>query len=384
MGAAVAANDPEGDSVTYTLASGSDSDQFVLDANSGRLELAAGATLDYETESSLQVVLQVSDGKDAAHGQDDSTDDTIIVTISLLNVDEEGVVSLSSTAPEVGAALTASLTDPDGSLSGIAWQWATASVDVQGWTDIAGATSDTYIPGSDDGGMFLRATASYTDGEGSGKSASKVSSNTAQTLAGVDTTLKSLRFNKIPFWLNGATLDYTISVPNSISQIKVKTVASAESGVTVAISPADSSDTKQGHQVDLSEGDNEINIVVSDDNGDASTAYVITIDRRGSSETLSSSCNSDLSAFLASHCGAGDFADYRVELDGSYTIDWSDWSSEHPGVNAYSVSLEQFTYRTYHRRNGGASVSRLDNKYEACESSDGLWNCQDPVVPRPP
>ena len=301
--------------------------------------------------------MRVSDLKDANHNYDRSVDDSITVTINLLNVDEEGLVDLSSTEPSEGQALTATLTDPDGSLSGITWQWARASIEESGWTDITGATSSTYTPVSDDGGMFLRATASYTDGEGSGKSASKVSSNTVQTLAGVDTTLKSLRFNKIPFWLNGVTLDYTISVPNSISQIKVKTVASAESGVTVAISPADSSATKQGHQINLSEGDNEINVVVSDDNGGASTTYVIMIDRRGSSETLSSSCDSDLSAFLVSHCGAGDFADYRVELDGSYTIDWSDWSSEHPGVNAYSVSLERFIYRTYHRRNGGASVS---------------------------
>ncbi len=380
VGAAVAANDPEGNFLTYSLATGPDSNQFLLDTTDGRLLVVDGAVLDYETRPSLEVVLRVSDLKDANHNFDRSVDDSITVTINLLNVDEEGLVDLSSTEPSESQALTATLTDPDGSLSDITWQWARGSIEESEWTDITGATSSTYTPVSDDGGMFLRATASYTDGEGSGKSASKVSSNTVQTLAGVDTTLKSLRFNKIPFRLNGATLEYTIGVPNSISQIKVKTAASAEAGVTVAISPADSSDSKPGHQVNLSEGDNEINITVSDDNGDASTEYVIAIDRRGSSETLSASCNSDLSAFLASHCGAGDFADYRVELDGSYTIDWSDWASEHPGVNAYSVSLEQFMYRTYHRRNGGASVSRLDNKYETCESSDGLWNCQDPLV----
>ena len=379
VGDAVAANDPEEDTVTYTLTSGSDSGQFVLDPNSGRLELAAGAILDYETRASLEVALQVSDGKDASHNLDSAVDDTITVTVSLLNVDEEGLVDLSSTEPSEGEALTAALTDPDGSLSDINWQWARASIDESGWTDIDGATSDTYTPAPDDGGMFLRATASYTDGEGSGKSASKVSSNTVQAQVGIGTSLETLSFNKIPFALNGVTLEYTISVPNSISQIKVKTVASAESGVTVAISPADSSDTRRGHQVNLSEGENEISIAVSEDNGDASTTYAVTVDRRDPSESLSASCASDVPAFLASHCSAGDFADYRVELDGSYTIDWSDWDSEHAAVNAYSVTLEQFLYRSYHRRNGGASVSRLDNKYENCESTDGLWSCQDPA-----
>ena len=379
VGAAVAANDPEGNFLAYSLATGPDSNQFLLDTTDGRLLVVDGAVLDYETRQSLEVVLRVSDLKDADHNFDRSVDDSITVTINLLNVDEEGLVDLSSTEPSEGQALTATLTDPDGSLSGITWQWARAPIDESGWTDITVATSSTYTPVSDDGGMFLRATATYTDGEGSGKSASKVSSDTVQTLAGVDTTLKSLRFNRVPFSLNGTTLEYTVSVPNSVSQVKVKTAAAADSGVTVAISPADSSDTKPGHQVNLSEGENEINITVSDDNGDASTAYVVTIDRRGSSETLAASCSSDLSAFRVSHCGTGDFADYRVELDGSYTIDWSDWASDHQGVNAYSISLEQFMHRTYHRRNGGASISRLDNKYETCESSDGVWSCQDPV-----
>ncbi len=62
-----------------------------------------------------------------------------------------------------------------------------------------------------------------------------------------DTGLESLSFRKIPFSLSGSRLEYTISVPNSISQTRVKATASAESGVTVAISPADSSATKKGH-----------------------------------------------------------------------------------------------------------------------------------------
>ena len=39
-----------------------------------------------------------------------------------------------------------------------------------GWTSIAGATSNTYTPDTDDVGSYLRATANYTDGEGFGKS----------------------------------------------------------------------------------------------------------------------------------------------------------------------------------------------------------------------
>ena len=45
------------------------------------------------------------------------------------------------------------------------------------WTLISGATSATYTPVAADEGRFLQATASYTDGEGSGKSAQAVSTN---------------------------------------------------------------------------------------------------------------------------------------------------------------------------------------------------------------
>ncbi len=86
-----------------------------------------------------------------------------------------------------------------------------------------------------------------------------------------------------------------------------------------------------------------------------------------------------MSAWLAAHCGGGDFADYRVELDGSYTIDWSGWASDKPGVRACSVRLEQFIYRTYHLGNGAAISASPTNVYESCESAGGQWSCQGPA-----
>ena len=43
---------------------------------------------------------------------------TITVTIEVLNVDEDGVVTLSQLQPQVDTALRASLDDPDGMVSG--------------------------------------------------------------------------------------------------------------------------------------------------------------------------------------------------------------------------------------------------------------------------
>ena len=59
--------------------------------------------------------------------------------------------------------------DPDGNVSGEAWQWARDDGAGGDFEDIAGATSAAYTPVADDVGRRLRARVTYTDGEGSGK-----------------------------------------------------------------------------------------------------------------------------------------------------------------------------------------------------------------------
>ena len=71
----------------------------------------------------------------------------------------------------------ASLSDPDGGVTGEMWQWAKSSNGSTGWTNIQGATSGSYTPGESDAGIFLRATASYDDAVGTGKSAQAATSS---------------------------------------------------------------------------------------------------------------------------------------------------------------------------------------------------------------
>ena len=111
----------------------------------------------------------------------DATDNeaSIDVTITVTNVEEAGTVSFTSSQPQVGTILTASLSDPDGAVSEVSWQWA-SSPDQSDWTDISGADTASYTSQSGDLGQYLRSTASYTDGEGSGKSAQAVSGQAVQ------------------------------------------------------------------------------------------------------------------------------------------------------------------------------------------------------------
>ena len=86
-------------------------------------------------------------------------------TGKVADTDDPGVVTLDSAKPRAGVEITASLSDPDGGLTNITWQWQRAGV------NISGATAASYTPVQADVGKTLRAVASYTDAQGSGKTA---------------------------------------------------------------------------------------------------------------------------------------------------------------------------------------------------------------------
>ena len=85
IGDPVAATDADNDTLTYALdAAGAES--FDIDVSSGQLQTNAG--LDYETRDSYRVTVSVSDGVDANGDPDETTDNTITVTILVSNVNE--------------------------------------------------------------------------------------------------------------------------------------------------------------------------------------------------------------------------------------------------------------------------------------------------------
>ena len=177
VGSPVTASDADGDPLTYSLG-GADAASVAIDAVSGQLTTVA--PLDYEAESRYWVSVSVSDGKDDSGNADPAADANIQVTITVTNVDEPGEVTLSQQQPRVDAQFTATLTDPDGVTSGSAiWVWA-ASLEKNTWDDIDGAASSGYTPVAADGGKYLRVTASYSDGHGTGKSASEISTHPVQ------------------------------------------------------------------------------------------------------------------------------------------------------------------------------------------------------------
>ena len=167
------ATDPEGDSSpdpTLALA-GADKGKFDFTGGILTFKDAPAPAPDYENpgDANKDNVYEVTVESTDAVGNTGTKD----VKVTVTNADEEGTVTMSQRRPRVGVPITASLTDPDGDVSNITWQWYDDTTQVA----IAKATSATYKPVEDDVGDTLRATAMYTDGEDEGKTAMGTSVN---------------------------------------------------------------------------------------------------------------------------------------------------------------------------------------------------------------
>ena len=88
------------------------------------------------------------------------------VRIAIVNVDDPGVVTLSTMEPSLGEALKAQLEDQDAGVRDQRWQWRRKAPD-GAWTAIAGATAASYTPVAADVGNYLQARVTYADEHGS-------------------------------------------------------------------------------------------------------------------------------------------------------------------------------------------------------------------------
>ena len=171
VGAPVAARDDDNDRLTYTLG-GAYASSFGIDDTSG--QLLTRVSLDYEAKTNHMVTVTARERSTATA--------TINVTITVIDENDAGEVTLSPAQPRVHARLTATLTDPDGSISGETWLWE-SSQDQTNWAFIGGADSNSYTPADGDLGSFLRVTVFYTDQHGSGHQAEALSTNAVRAAA---------------------------------------------------------------------------------------------------------------------------------------------------------------------------------------------------------
>ena len=168
------ATDPEGATIGWSL-EGADAGDFEI-SDSGVLTFRE--TPDHEDpkdangDNDYLVTVVASDGNPLL-------DARLPVKVTVENRDEAGTVTVSPLQPQAGTALAATLSDPDGRLSGQSWQWEVSS-NRSTWMDIGGETAASYTPDGGDVGKYLRVTVSYSDGHGTGKSLTAALPNAVQ------------------------------------------------------------------------------------------------------------------------------------------------------------------------------------------------------------
>ena len=171
-----AAGDADGDSLTYSV-SGTGAAEFNnvfnFDTATGEITVKSGANIDYESShKSYSVTVSVTDGEDASGAAESppTTDASVSVRIEVIDVDDPGIITLSTTAPRVGSMLTASISDQDGSPLLTKAQWSRSPrADVM-FIDIDGANHYTpnrgesnYTPTAADESKYLKVTLTYVE-----------------------------------------------------------------------------------------------------------------------------------------------------------------------------------------------------------------------------
>ena len=116
------------------------------------------AEADQNGDNIYEVTVVVSDGSESSE---------LDVTVKVLDSDEPGEITFTPDAnPVAGTPITANLSDSDGDVINVAWQWYTkdSSDETPGSGNrIRGETTDTYTPEGDDIGKYLVITANYMD-----------------------------------------------------------------------------------------------------------------------------------------------------------------------------------------------------------------------------
>ena len=107
----------------------------------------------------------------------DSSDlsDRETVTVTIADVDDPGLVTLTPSSPRVGQTVTAILTDSDGGIADTSWAWepdhSSEGASASGLPGVQRRSEREVVEA--DVGQRIRATVGYRDNHGSGKSATK-------------------------------------------------------------------------------------------------------------------------------------------------------------------------------------------------------------------
>ena len=176
----------------FSLSSAMGMSTMLMFSSSPNFEMPRGMAMSDTNTNTYMVTVKASHGSG-----DEMVMDTQEVMVTVIDRDEDGMVTLSSMSPMVDSEITATLTDPDG-MMGTTWQWSKSMTMDGTFMDIDGATSMTYTPVEADDGYYLMVKAMYTDAHGSQREMAttnmKVTSNQPPAFA-MDSTTRMIAEN---------------------------------------------------------------------------------------------------------------------------------------------------------------------------------------------
>ena len=140
-----------------------DNDDDFFITQSGQLYFASPPN--YEDQTSYLVTITAADDDPIV-----SLSGSLSITVTVTDVEEPGVVTITPLRGWIGTRFEAELIDGDGSVTGETWKWE-RSRNRSSWEEITAASQDNYIADGDDVGHYLRATVSYSDRRGGNKEA---------------------------------------------------------------------------------------------------------------------------------------------------------------------------------------------------------------------
>ena len=217
--AAFTAADPERATIRWTLG-GEDSAGFEI-SDRGVLTFLRPPDFEHpaDDDADNEYLLQVQ----ARAGANDPV--AADVTVNVANVDEPGVLVLSSPQPQTGTPLEAAVSDPDGVPAAQAWIWQRKQGNGP-WSNVA--TARSYTPVAADVGYDLRVEATYLDRTGTGTDTAAVqaphstraapSTNSAPYF-GTSAVVRSVAENAAPGTAVGAAVTAADSDPGDAQRL---------------------------------------------------------------------------------------------------------------------------------------------------------------------
>ena len=270
-----------------------------------------------------------------------------------------GLSATANGSTQIDLSWTAPSSDGGASISG--YKIEVSPNDTSSWTDlVANNTSTTYSHTGLTAGTTRHYRVSAINSVGTGAASSTANATTTSS----DATLSALTVNDgtTEHTIDLATTPYTVNVRNAVTTVTLTATpthtGASVSAVTLGGTAIIDTDFTDGITVpSLAEGDNEIVVTVTAEDGTTTQPYPVTVTvtraatvpgaPTGLSATANGSTQIDLSWTAPSSDGGASISGYKIEVSPNDTSSWTDLVANNTSTTYSHTGLTAGTTRHY-------------------------------------